>query len=471
MRPLVKVAPNGIRLLAPSAFAAAALLGLVAALQPLIAIGIVGAIVFAYFVFSDLALGFAILAFLGFLDTLPTSGALSLDKAAGLLLAVAWVAKYTTAAADKRDFFADYPHLTWALIAFFAWGVLSLLWAPATGTALESLSRYAPDILLLPIAYTAIRTRRDLMLVAGAIVCGAVLAAGFGLLQPPESSLVEEGSRATGTVGDPNELAAFLLAGLAIAAGFALGRANSPPLRLAAAVAVPLCAAGIFLSLSRGGLVALGVVLVAGTMFAGRWRLAITGMLIAVVLGGALYFTQLAPLPARERITTASGGSGRSDLWTIGLRMVKADPVTGVGVGNFQAESPNFTLQPGTIARADLIFSSAPKVTHNTYLEIAAEMGLPGLLLFLGVIASSLSCALKAARIWETRGDASMDALARGVMLGLVGMLAADFFISDMYTKLLWVMLAIGPAMLAIARAEQRAHDASLASGPDSVTS
>ena len=212
-------------------------------------------------------------------------------------------------------------------------------------------------------------------------------------------------------------------------------------------------------------------VLVAGTMFAGRWRLAITGMLIAVVLGGALYFTQLAPLPARERITTASGGSGRSDLWTIGLRMVKADPVTGVGVGNFQAESPNFTLQPGTIARADLIFSSAPKVTHNTYLEIAAEMGLPGLLLFLGVIASSLSSALKAARIWETRGDASMDALARGVMLGLVGMLAADFFISDMYTKLLWVMLAIGPAMLAIARTEQRAHDASLASGPDSVTS
>lgn len=177
-------------------------------------------------------------------------------------------------------------------------------------------------------------------------------------------------------------------------------------------------------------------------------------MLLALALGGALYFTALAPLPARERISSANGGTGRSDLWKVGLRMVRANPVGGVGVGNFQAVSPDYTLQPGTITRADLIFSAAPKVTHNTYLEITAEMGIPGLLLFLSVIWSSLACALKAARIWSARGQPTMEALARGVVLGLLGMLVADFFISDMYTKLLWVMIAIGPAMLGIARSE-----------------
>jgi len=456
VQPLAKSIPSGVRLLAPAALAAAAVVGLVAALQPLAAIGIAAALIFAYFVFSDLAAGFAVLAFLGYLDTLPTSGALSLDKAAGLLLAVAWLAKFTTGA-NRRDFFSDYPLLTWALIAFFGWSVLSLVWAPQGGPALESLSRYAPNILLFPIAYTAVRTRRDLMIVLGALVFGAVLAASFGVLAPPEAGVIEEGSRATGTVGDPNELAAFLLAGLAVAAGFALGRAHSLPVRVGAAAAVPLCAAGIFLSLSRGGLIALGVMFLAAMFLAGRWRLAVTGLLLAVVVGGVFYFTQLAPLPARERITMAQGGSGRSDLWTVGLRMVKANPITGVGVGNFKAESAQYTLQPGTIERADLIFSSEPKVTHNTYLEITAELGLPGLLLFLAIIGSSLGCALKAARTWERRGDASMDALARGVLLGLVGMLAADFFISDMYTKLLWVMLALGPAMLALARSERRA--------------
>jgi len=460
--PLVKRAPNGVRLLVTAAFAAAAALGAVAAVQPLIAVGIAAAVIFAYLVFADLALGFATLAFLSFLDTLPTSGALSLAKAAGLLLALAWLAQFAAGKADKRDFMTEYPHLTWALIAFFGWGVLTLLWAPHSAAGITALSRYAPNILLLPIAYTAVRTRRDLALVLGAIVFGAVLAASFGLLQPPESGLIEESSRATGTVGDPNELAAFVLVGLALAAGFALGRGHSPLVRLGAALAVPLCAAGIFLSLSRGGLVALGAVLIAGTVFAGRWRLAVTAILLAVAIGGAFYFTALAPLPARERISTANGGTGRSDLWKVGLRMVRTDPVGGVGVGNFPDVSADYVLQPGAITRADLIFSSAPKVTHNTYLEIAAEMGLVGLLLFLSVVASSLACALRAARIWAST-DTTMEALARGVFLGMLGMLVADFFISDMYTKLLWVMLAIGPAMLGLARSEERDKGLSLA--------
>jgi O-antigen ligase len=331
------------------------------------------------------------------------------------------------------------------------------LWATDTGTGITALSRYAPNLLLLPIAYAALRTRRELALVLGAIVLGAVVAASFAILQPSDSSVVEESSRATGTVGDPNELAAFLLAGLAVAAGFALGRAHSPAVRLASAAAVVLCAGGIFLSLSRGGLVALSALLVAGALFAGRWRLAITAMLVAVVVGGAVYFTELAPLPARERITMSNGGSGRSDLWTVGLRMVKAHPVNGVGVGNFQAVSANYALQPGAFTRAELIFSNAPKVTHNTYLEIASETGLPGFLLFMALVVSCLAFALKAARTWARRGDATWEALARGVFLGLVGMLVADFFISDMYTKLLWILLAICPAMLAIARSERAA--------------
>jgi O-antigen ligase len=443
-----------LQLLAPGILALAAALGVIAAVEPLIALGIAGAMVFAYIVFADLAAGFAVLAFLSFLDTLPSSSALSLAKGVGLLLAVAWLARFSFRGNEERDFFADHPYLTWVLIAFFGWATVSLLWATQTGTGITALSRYAPNILLLPIAYTAVRTRRNLTLVLGAIVVGAVLAASFGILQPPASGLIEESSRASGTVGDPNELAAFLLVGLALAAGFALGRKHSPMVRFAAGLAVPLCAAGIFLSLSRGGLVALGALMVAGTVCAGRWRIAITAILVTVIAGGALYFTQLAPLPARERVTTTAGGSGRSDLWKLGLRMVRAHPVTGVGVGNFQAVSADYVLQPGTLARAELVFSEAPKVTHNTYLEVMAELGVPGFLLFMSVVVSCLACALRAAHAWAARADPTMEALARGAFLGLVGMLVADFFISDMYTKLLWVMLALGPAMLAVARSE-----------------
>jgi O-antigen ligase len=434
----------------------AAMLGVLAAIQPLIAIAAVGAIVLASVVFTDLAMGFATLAFLSFLDILPKSGSLSLAKGAGLLLAVAWLARFGLSQRGERDFFADHSHLAWVMIAFIGWAAVTLVWALQSGPGISALSRYIPNMLLLPIAYTAVRSRRDLTLVLGAILFGAVIAAGFGIVQPADAS---ENIRATGTIGDPNELAAALLVGLALGAGFALARGRSPMLRLAGLFAVPLCAAGIFLSLSRGGLLALGGLLVAGTVFAGRWRLAMTAILLAVVAGGVLYFTQLAPLPARERITTVNGGSGRSDLWTVGLRIVRAHPVGGIGVGNFQNASPNFVLQPGLIKRSDLIFSAAPKVAHNTYLQVLAEMGVPGLLLFLALIGACAHCALRAARTWARRGEVTMEALARAVFLALVGMLVAYFFISQMYGKLLWVLLALGPAMLAIARHESDGED------------
>lgn len=445
---------RGVGLLAPSALATALILGLVAAVNPLVAVGVALGLVFAFVVFTDLAVGFAVLGFLSFLDVLPTSGGLSLSKGAGLLLAMAWLARLFTRQREG-DFFSEYPGLTWLLIAFLAWASLTLVWAVQTGTGVTALSRYFLDILLLPIAFTAVRTRRDLVIVVAAIAIGAFVASAFGIVKPPSPEVIE--GRATGTIGDPNELAAALIVGLALAAGLMLSKGRPPAVRLGALLVIPFCAAGVFLSLSRGGLVALGAVLLGAPLLAGRWRPAMAGLLVLVAASGFLYFTQIAPLPARERITMSNGGSGRTALWTIGLRMVEAHPIGGVGVGNFPAASPNYVLQPGLLERDELIFSVAPKVTHNTYLEILAEMGFPGLLLFLGIVGTSLLCTLRAARLWSLRGAVGMEALARGMLLGLIGLLVADFFISEMYGKLLWTMLALGPAMFAIARRE--AHE------------
>jgi O-antigen ligase len=447
--------PRALELLPSSILALAAILGLLAVIEPLLALAGVVAIILAYVVFSDLAMGFAVLAFLSFLDTLPASSALSPSKALGLLVAVAWLARFTASGGEERDFFAGNARLAWILIAFFVWATITVLWSSDLGVAISSLTRYAPNLLLIPIAYTAIRTRRDLKLVLGAILLGAILAASFGLVAPPDPNLVEEGGRATGTVGDPNELAAFLLVGLAIGAGLVIGKQNSSRLRTMAGVAVPLCAGGIFLSLSRGGLVALAAALIAGPFFAGRWRGHIAILLVLLVSAGVLYFTQIASLPARERITAANGGTGRSDIWKLGLRMVRAHPIEGVGVGEFPVVSADYALQPGELQRADLIFSTAPKVTHNTYLEIMSEMGIPGFLLFMALLASCLGAMLKAARIWSRNHDPTMEVVARSAFLGLLGLLVADFFISDMYSKLLWVMLALGPVLLGLARSDR----------------
>jgi O-antigen ligase len=437
-----------------SLLALAIALGVLSAAQPLIALAAVAAAVGAYVIFSDLATGFGILMFLSFLSVLPASGSLTPAKGAGLVLALSWVARYTTVNTDVRDFASDHPTLSWLMIGLLGWAAASVIWAPSTGAALGELSQYFLTLLLIPIAYTAVRTRRDLQIALVAIVLGAALAAAVGIVQPPNAEVLES-TRATGTIGDPNELAADLLAGLAIATGFVLARGERASLRLLGLAAIPLCALGIFISVSRGGLVALAVVFVVAAFAAGRWRLAAVPLLVVVAVGGVLYFTQFAPLPARERVLTTNGGTGRTELWQVGLRIVRAHPVGGVGVGNYVQASPQYVLAPGVLRHTQLIFAQEPKPAHNTYLQVAGELGIPGLLLFLAVIAGCMRCALRAARIAAKRRDIVLEAQARGVFLATVGVLAAVFFISQMHSKVLWGLLAISPALLSVAR-----HDA-----------
>jgi len=184
---------------------------------------------------------------------------------------------------------------------------------------------------------------------------------------------------------------------------------------------------------------------------AGRWRGPMLIAAGAVCASAVFYFATVASLPARERVTEVGTGTGRTDLWTVGLRMVSAHPLEGVGVGNFQDASVHYLLQPGLIHRADFIITT-PKIAHNTYLQAFAELGIPGGVMFILIVASGAGCMLAAARTATARGDLELELLTRGAFVATTGFLAASFFISENYSKLMWLLLALGPPMLAIAR-------------------
>ena len=71
--------------------------------------------------------------------------------------------------------------------------------------------------------------------------------------------------------------------------------------------------------------------------------------------------------------------------------------------------------------------------------------------LFLAVILGLLSCSLKAIRAFERDGNLLMEILARAQLVGTIGLLSSLFFSSDEFNKQLWLLLAMGPAMLAMA--------------------
>jgi putative inorganic carbon (HCO3(-)) transporter len=134
---------------------------------------------------------------------------------------------------------------------------------------------------------------------------------------------------------------------------------------------------------------------------------------------------------------------------------VEAHPFRGVGSGNFQLSSGHYLLQRPGAVKYDF-FIDKPKVAHNTYLHVLAELGFVGLALFLAIIGFALTCAFRAAQMFTKAGDRDMELLARGLLLAMIGLLSADFFISAQYSKQLWLLLGLGPAMLAIAKTRAR---------------
>jgi O-antigen ligase len=436
----------------------AALIGLITGINPKYGIVAVLALGFVAVVMADLTLGLCLFTVVTFLDILPTVGvAVTFAKAVGVLLVISWLGSRSQEASGRREFFGVHPALTYLVVAFLVWGLASMVWAEDPSAVFSAMFRYGLNVLLFVIVFAAVRSERAVLGVVIAFLIGAIASAGYGFAFPVDQSSVDEISRLGGLGADPNQLASVLVCGIVLAAALVVGD-NSPPLRLFALGTIVLCAAGVLFSFSRTGLVALAVALVAGVIFGGRWRRWAVVLLVVLSVGMTTYILSFAGEQQRERVTKLDGGTGRSDIWTVGERMIRHSPLNGVGAGNFPISSVHYLLQPGVIERPEFIVDT-PKVAHNIFIEVWAELGLVGLVMFLTIIGSAVGFAGRAALMFKRNGDERMELLARAIVVSQVAFLSAGLFLSEEFSKQLWLLLALGPALFAIAQAAERPRD------------
>jgi O-antigen ligase len=432
----------------------AAAMGLVAGINPTLAIGAAIGVGFLLLTLADLTVGLTIFTAASFLELTSVSSGVGLAKVIGLALAFSWIA--TLAASRRRDqlVWSTHPGLVALVAGFICWSILSLIWAEDRSAAFQQLQSAILVALLIPIVYTGVTRARDVKSVAGAFVAGATVAAAYGVSSAPSitggsAEASQQLDRVAGTVGDPNVLASILIAGAFLAIALAVTQKRSPALRLLLIGCTVLCLAAVVLTFSRGGLVALAAALLVAPLLARR-RAATVGAAFIVIVCIIAFITTLAPQDARERLTKADGGSGRTDIWKIGGRMIEANPVVGVGVGNFRSSMIHYQLVPGVATeRTDL--ADNPSVAHNSYLEVLAEGGVIGLGLFLGVLIAALSAATKATRRFLRDRRSDLAVISGAVVVALVSLLASDFFISEQFGKQLWLLIALCPALHAIA--------------------
>lgn len=431
-----------------------AVVGIPAGVDPRVVIGASAGLVFVVLIMADVTLGLMCFGLLAFFSNLPgVSGTLSAAKVAGTLVALSWLATLAVRPKVRSGLSTAHPAIAYLVLCFLAWTVLSITWAKSSSAAITAVSSWGLDLLLLPIVFTAIRNRRHMIWLVTILVVGAALSSIYGTLYARADALAQGSARLGGAGLDANYLASLLVSGIVLAVVLASIRSFHPVARMFAVGAALLALVALIDTVSRGGMIGLGAALVVGIVFSGpRRRLVLLTVAGTIALGVVGYYASVASPAARDRITTIQGGSGRIDIWSVGWRMSKANPITGVGAGNFPNSTIDYLLLPGSPTSYNSFIVDRPKVAHNMYLEALADLGIPGLVMFLGILGSLLWCAVRAARLFRQAGDQAMELISRGVFVATVGILATDFFISDQFSKVLWIQLAMCPCLLAIAR-------------------
>jgi putative inorganic carbon (hco3(-)) transporter len=434
------------------------MVGLLAGLEAKLAISAALGLAFTLVALANLPLGLALFTFLGFVVVLPNFAGqtLSVIKIAALPLLISWLAQVSRAD-DEPTLISEHPWLSLSMLGLVVWALASVAWGEVFSIVLSATFRYALAVILVFVVFTAIRRERDLTMIATAMILGSVAAALYGFLHPASTELGQL-ERLSGTLGNPNELAAALTVGIALSGGIIVSAKGSLE-RWLAGTAIAICIVSILLTGSRGGLIALMTMLITVIVLAKGRRLPLILVGLSVVLLGIGYIVAVAPTQSRERFVHPGNGTGRTDIWTVGGRMVSAHPVLGVGAGNFTTASIHYLLQPGALEHSEYI-SDNPTVAQNMYLEVLAELGIPGIVFFVGIIVTCLGCLLAALARFRALADQRMAAMTIAVAAALMGLLASDIFSSAEYARNLWLLMGLGPALLAIAKRKEAGTEA-----------
>lgn len=404
---------------------------------------------------TDLGAGLAVwiaLPFLSGISALNLAG-----KGAGLLVAGAWLGVVGQRRAELWRAIRINRRAFWAVAGLMVWVTLSTAWASDPTTAFKDLWHWYAVALIFVIVVSTMHSRRVAQMVVLAFVVGAVLSVAYGLAGGVSGSqaanVASYGGRLGGANGDPNFLAAGIVPAIALAAVLIAVVKEIPERfhtvgRTGLVLALTILTIGLVATASRGGLVAFIVgLLLSFVLFPGqrRWVMSVVLILVAVVAVGFTAYPS-----ALDRVTSVGNGSGRTDQWTVALRIVRAHPIGGVGDANYVVVARDYTRQPGTLTEARYLVDS-PEVAHNTYLQFVSETGIIGLLLFVAVAVLCLASGFRAARRFRALGDRVMENVSRAVVVASVAMLTASGFISAGVDQRLWALLALGPAMLTLA--------------------
>jgi O-antigen ligase len=324
----------------------------------------------------------------------------------------------------------------WMAAAFALIGFLWLFIAPIpdgdrSRVALREFRwTVAEPVLFFLLMVRWLGTERDLWRMAASWLIAAALVSREGVEQflYGQATVMEGVGRATSVY--PSATAFGIYAGRAL------------PVALALAIFLPR-----EWRLWRWATLALSIVIGAGVIVSftrGAWIGVFAAMIVVAVVTrhrplsialGAAVVAGLAALPfiRIERITSMfdfntedNTGVARAKIWTAALRIIRDNPITGIGQDQFLYADPNYG-----VPQMRFFTTSHP---HNWVLDFWLRLGIPGLLWMVAALVYFFRTALILCRRWA---GTALGALALGLLASMVdfavhGLLDMAYFTMDL---------------------------------------
>ena len=318
----------------------------------------------------------------------------------------------------------------WWAALFVGWALLSSLWS----LQMESAKHWIPTVASVALLYLVATcwnvNEKQFSIITRLIIAGGCLAAGYTVFQyargvtwvsfmgtTTRGSLVVEGREV-----NPNSLGTDLLLpfSLAMAWFFSARRWLNSLLAFSAAGVIM---AAVLITVSRGSILSACVVMAVYFLRLNKKRR-------MLLIGSAVLATALL-LPgsffSRMKSSIHDAGSGRLDIWTVGLDMVKHHGIIGVGLENFPVLYDEYA---GRAPR----FVGYGRGAHNIYLETAVEFGIVGMIFLTAALVSHIRLVR---RLWAKARSMRMQVLP--LEAACWAMAVAGLFEAIIWDKSFWL--------------------------------
>jgi probable O-glycosylation ligase (exosortase A-associated) len=325
----------------------------------------------------------------------------------------------------------------WAFLGYFAWILLSAAQAPDQGMAWEFAEKYAKILLPVLVGITTIESTRQLKLLAWVILLSHAYPAFEMNLRyfGGYNQLKEEGFGSM----DNNCYAISLVAAMSLAAFLVLYSERWWQKAIAAASAAFMLHAILF-SYSRGGMLGLIAMGLAAFVIMPKgpreYAAAVIVVLLALRLAGPSVRERFQTSFAKEEERDASAES-RLILWTACFDTMMRHPIFGVGPDHMPLEIVNYGFKKG-------------KESHTLWLQLGAELGLPGMIM---IMLYYFICGVRLVPIARANSppDPWLAYLARMVIAALCGFALSAQFVSVEFLEAPYYIALIGGGVLKLA--------------------